>query len=319
MATDLAGIGSRISGGSVSQDSKDAGPSDRSDHNEARPYRSGGKVEEAFSDFVPTPKERMPRRRRAAILAVTAAVLALDFAMHSRAEAYFVLICVPAGLEFLFQWRLQYGHYRRLRAARCTPVREVLGGNVGIRGRVVASDRGLFVAPRSGERVVWARVRVSVDFRGDGTEIVNETAARDFLIDDGSGEMAYVDARNARIVSENLRMGTTEELSPGLRAFVCERARDFQKYDGWPAYISEVVIGVGDEVIAVGPSRRAVCDKEGDASASTSRLVLGSAAGELVVGAWPQTHPLHWHEFALGLSLLMFGVGGSAVFWWFAR
>ena len=91
---------------------------------------------------------------------------------------------------------------RRLVRASCTPIGNTNDGPAAVRGRIVPSEAGLFMSPASGRSVVGARLEV-FQTGSEGTTLLKSlTAARDFLIDDGSGELARVVTKGAWVAVE---------------------------------------------------------------------------------------------------------------------
>ncbi len=287
------------------------------DEGPGTPYRAATAPADDFRDFAASPKERPSARAVAVIVAVTLGVLWLDLErVPWRVEACLSLIGLPIGLFILDRARSRRATSRRLLGASCTSTREASGGGVAIRGRVLASELGPLVSPPSGRAVVWTRVDVLRDGAEGLGRIASETAARDFQIDDGSGELAYVVAHGARFLPDNLKTRRITELEPRLRAFL--EARGLESAHA----VDEHVFEPGDEIIAVGPSRRvSVAAKEGEA-ATASRLVLaagGRSAGELLVAAWPPSANAT-PAFVLALGAMGIALGVAPIVlstWWY--
>jgi hypothetical protein len=276
------------------------------------PYRVT--TADEFRDFAPTPGDRLSRRAIAVIVAVTAAALGLALAFADNpVQACLLLPILPIGVFRLNQRSSAYSMSRRLRGSSCTPIHDAQGGVVAIRGRVLPSDMGLFVAPADGQEAVWARVVVSDFMMEFSDRILSETASRDFLIDDGSGEHAYIVARRARVLLNGTSARGIENFSPSLRALLEARGA---KQIGSATTVTEFVLKPGDEVIAIGPSERAPVAGERGTSAPTSQLILGRGnrrGSELLLATWPPSSATFAHALLDVLGGLMLVVAGAAL------
>jgi hypothetical protein len=252
---------------------------------------NGGTVTDPFSQFSETPSG-WSRRAIAAVIMVTAIVAALNI----WSVTWFVAACLatatlPVGLLLLAEARLRWTISRRLGRASYTPIRNTHAGPTAIRGRIVPSEAGLFISPPSGRSVVWARLEVLQD-DGEGTTAIKSlTAARDFLIDDGSGELARVVAERAWVTVESNSPCRIEEIDPATRSFLEARGLGWRassnKGGGDGRHLRETVLAPGDEVVAVGPALREPVTAE---SAAAPQLVLKGRIGrvaELLVATWP--------------------------------
>ena len=243
--------------------------------------RSGPARQDGGSAFSRTPF-RLSRRAIAAVIVVTAIVAALNvWSVKSHIEALLASATLPVGLLLLLDARLRWTISRRLARASCTPIRNTNDGPAAVRGRIVASDAGLFISPPSGRSVVWARLEV---FQTDveGTSLSKSlTAARDFLIDDGSGEPARVVAKGAWVAVEGSPPHRIDDIDPATRALFEARGAG----DG--RYLEETLLAPGDEVVVVGPARRAPIAAE---SSTAPTLVFEGRVrrvDELLVSRWP--------------------------------
>jgi hypothetical protein len=211
-------------------------------------------------------------------------------------------VLFPFGLVALnFAWTRSRA-WRCLRRAATRPIaiRDARGGRIGIRGRIVAGPSGLLAAPSGGGGAVW----VQIEFVSDGVEgptrLLALTAVRDFLVEDLSGERAYVVAHGASVdVLENhdvprdapfvralldLRSGSNGIFArPGRgRLALCD--------------VREAVLKPGQEVVVFGPSRREGVSSPSGVS-SVSQLVMGredGGGGTVFIGIPPIVWGISW-------------------------
>jgi hypothetical protein len=268
--------------------------------------------------FAPAPWP-VSRRSLLAIVIVTTAALwvALAWVSGPPIEKCLLTLCLPSGLLCLDLAHSNWSTSRRLRGASCVPIRETSGGVVAIRGRVLPSELGLLISPASGRSAVWARLKVKGDDPeggAAGVTIKTFIAARDFLIDDGSGELAYVVANQARFEPHLFHTRWATPADPEMRAVLEARGIDrLVGIDGRRRDVGEDILEPGDEVIAIGPSRRERPSEHDRHAASVPRLILegrGRGARSLLVAAWPPStsDPTLWFPVVVGVMLVALGV-----------
>ncbi len=174
-------------------------------------------------------------------------------------------------------------------------------------GRVLTDRGGLLTVPYNGQSAVWARVAVEVPTGDDGREILDATSARDFLLDDGSGEVARV-TQSTRLVFVGSREdamrrdhGHQFPTSPML-AFLASRGHDLSFQD--PIKVEEVVFLPGDRVTVVGPARRPATS--GDEGAP---LIIGpGASGDDEVVVFGESATPSYRLFYAGVAVLVLAV-----------
>jgi hypothetical protein len=286
---------------------------------------NSGTVTDPFSQFSETPSGTS-RRAIAAVITVTAIVAALNlWSVTWSVAAYLATATLPVGLLLLADARLRWTISRRLGRASYTPIRSTNGGPAAVRGHIVPSEAGLFISPLSGRSAVWARLEVFQDDVEGTTAIKSLTAARDFLIDDGSGELALVVAERAWVTVESnpphRPPHRIEEIDPATRAFLEARGlrgrASSNKGGGDGRHLTETVLAPGDEVVAVGPALRAPIAA---GSAAATQLVLKGRIGrvdELLVASWPPS-AIRRPTFVipLGAAMVVTGCAPLIVAWW---
>jgi hypothetical protein len=277
----------------------------------------------ALEGFARAPGDGPSRRTIAVIAAVTLVVLGLDLALLTdKATACLELMSLPLGLLMLNYVWPRWRALRRLRSAALlpTPIPRARGGRVGIRGRVLPSTQGLIAAPSDGRGVVWARIEVSSEGVEGPTTKLTLTASRDFWIDDGTGERAYIVARDIKVeVLERRRIarnvGAVDAL---LRRHLSEPppqpiARTFWRSRQPLSDVDESVLSPGDEVVVFGPSRRELRAPEPGGGPSLQLVVAAGkvSTDELLVGqpSMACAGSSHWILFTLfSLVTVLIGV-----------
>jgi hypothetical protein len=177
------------------------------------------------------------------------------------------------------------------------------------------SERGTFVAPASGAPAVWARI-VANSVVGDSSSLVlDETASRDFLVEDDSGEAALVQPRNAvasfgygaeppsAIVG--LHQVPFDEFSTRLVDYLRSRGRCQKPRDDNFLVVDEIVIEPWDTLVVVGDAYRA------PGPDGKPRLVLAAGDGQgralLLTRRSPKERRVS-PVFAVGAVLAGFGL-----------
>jgi hypothetical protein len=251
---------------------------------------NSGTVTDPFSQFSETPSGTS-RRVIAAVVIVTAVVAGLNiWSVTWSVAACLATATLPVGLLLLADARLRWTVSRRLGRASYTPIRSTHGGPAAVRGHIVASEAGLLISPLSGRSAVWARLELFQDDVEGTTAIKSLTAARDFLIDDGSGELARVVAGRAWVTVESNPPHRMEEIDPATRAFLEARGLRWRassnKGGGDERHLTETLLAPGDEVVAIGPALR---EPVTEAAAATQLILKGriGRVDELLVATWP--------------------------------
>lgn len=241
-----------------------------------------------------------------AIVSVVLVLLGTVLEVRDK-RPYFVAGILPFGLQIALICGVKLRRLRRLRFAVPTKVKDAQGGVLAVRGRVVASEQGLFVTPVSGQLAVWAHVDARTEGSSDSLwiTVLDVTAARGFAIDDGSGELAYVDIGRAHMIRSSLPLSATAETTPRLRSFF----RVNPPGPGAICSIHEQALRPDDDVIVVGTAHRL----PGDDSTQPARLVLSGGETPLVVSRLPlpSQSSLIW---GLVFSVLLMALGLSPFF-----
>lgn len=145
---------------------------------------------------------------------------------------------------------------QRMKAAPTVRISEASGGGiVEIKGRIVASEAGLVGSTVGGRQAVWFQTTVedvrevitgsSTDVGGTSksTQVVTiwqKTESREFLVDDGSGQLARVKPDHAYVVTKDVQI-TRDDGDP--------------LHLGGNRYVERVLVP-GEEIYALGPSVR---------------------------------------------------------------
>jgi len=172
------------------------------------------------------------------------------------------VIGVIVTLVNLKNWKRR----QRIIATPTSPVAQAPGnGLVEIKGRIAPSEQGLLQTPFSGRHAVWCRITVQ-ELRSSGRNtywhtILTEVDGRVFMVDDGSGQMGRVLPQGANVIldSHNIASsGTFNDAAPHLDAFLQSRGLKSTSWLGFNKSMrySEEVLGPGDNLYALGPSRR---------------------------------------------------------------
>jgi hypothetical protein len=285
------------------------------------PYRGTEPVLDDYGEWSsPTGSFDASARTRRIFWAVTGFILCGDLAVwHSSAwvsvvQVVFVTGFTLAGLHLLHGAFGEWGHQRRLHGTAPRSIRDVKDGVAAIRGRIVVSPSGLLCEPSGARAAVWSQVEVT-DINSEGIDLIARlTASRDFLVDDGSGELAYVSARGARVNTDGLRKRIVSRLHPQmlevLETTIAGRQRGLSFLQWRPAEVDdyhlwEWSLRPGDEVFVVGASRRVAHVQQAGSEATASRLTFASGdywADTLLIAAWPL--PLQRASRVLGGLLL---------------
>lgn len=203
---------------------------------------------------------------------------------------FLVLVGALALASSAADWRRR----QRIIATPTTRIADATGDSVvEIKGRITAGEQGVFTTPFSGQSAVYCRVTVQERRRrGKRTywhTIIEEVEARDFYVDDGSGQEARVDPRTARAVLDKKSIGssgTFQDPPPHLMAFLQSRGVASTTWLGTNKSMQylEEVLSPGDPLFAIGPSHREAGPPvpDGYRMAPSSRLVMsGMGDGDL--------------------------------------
>ncbi len=179
-----------------------------------------------------------------------------------------------------------------------TPIAQAPGGHVvEVKGRIFPSEQGVLVAPFSGRQVVYARIVIQ-EYRSSGRSgrwvtVFNQMQAREFMIDDGTGQYARVRIGGANIVLDRQKVassGTFNDAPPHLAGFLAAHGMSTTSWLGFNKSMryEEEVLCPGDPIYALGPSQRTQGPpvNDGYRMVPTSELMMFAAPGpqgELIV------------------------------------
>jgi len=155
---------------------------------------------------------------------------------------------------------------QRIVAMPTSPIAQAPGnGSVEIKGRIHPSEQGLVQTPFSGRHAVWCRVTVQ-ELRSSGRSsywhtVLTEVDGRPFMVEDGSGQLARVLPHGANVILEKHNVatsGTFNDAAPHLEAFLQSRGLKSTSWIGFNKSMryEEEILGPGDPLFALGPSRR---------------------------------------------------------------
>jgi len=186
---------------------------------------------------------------------------------------------------------------RRILSTPTSRIADARGGLVEIAGRLVVGEQGTISAPFSGRQAVFVRVLVE-EYRqrgksGTWVTVFSESMAREFYVEDGSGERARVDPTGAKFVLDRQKIassGTFRDPPPALAEFLASHGLESTSWLGFNKSMryEEELVAVGDAVYALGPSQREAGPPalDGYRTGATTQLVLnamGTGDGELLV------------------------------------
>jgi hypothetical protein len=214
---------------------------------------------------------------------------------------------------------------RRIMSTPTSRITEAQGGLVEIAGRLVVGDKGTISAPFSGRAAVFVRVLVE-EYRqrgksGTWVTVFSESMAREFYVEDGSGERARIDPTGAKFVLDRQKIassGTFKDPPPALAEFLARHGLESTSWLGFNKSMryEEELVGVGDMVYALGPSRREAGPPalDGYRTGATTQLVLssmGTGDGELLVSnkAEKELVSKMLRVFVVGAVVVALGLG----------
>lgn len=154
----------------------------------------------------------------------------------------------------------------RIMATPTSPIAQAAGnGPVEIKGRIVPGDQGVVQAPFSGRQGVWVKIQVQ-EYRSSGRSgywatLLDEIDHRPFFVDDGSGQMARVEANGANVILDTHTVassGMFSDAQPHIQAFLAQRGLSTTSWIGLNKRMrfSEQVLVPNGPLYALGPSRR---------------------------------------------------------------
>lgn len=172
------------------------------------------------------------------------------------------VIGVIVALVNLKNWKRR----QRIIATPTSPIAQAPGNAlVEIKGRIAPSEQGLLQTPFSGRHAVWCRIIVQ-ELRSSGRNsywhtLLTEVDGRVFMVDDGSGQMGRIMPQGAEVIldAHNIASsGTFNDAAPHLEAFLQMRGLKSTSWLGFNKSMrySEEVLAPGDNLYALGPSRR---------------------------------------------------------------
>jgi hypothetical protein len=177
------------------------------------------------------------------------------------------------------------------------------------------AERGGFLAPASEVEAVWARIVVRAGWGDDASIVLDETASRDFLVDDDSGEIAHVDPRGAIASFANplepdtatigLRRVRFDAFSPRLVDYLRSRGWCRNPGEGDDLVVDEITLEPGDTVVVVGRAGRT------PGADGATRLVLpagGLGARSLLLARRSPKERRSTSVFATGAAIAGFGL-----------
>lgn len=199
-----------------------------------------------------------------------------------------LLIGIVVGLSNLKNLKRRH----RILATPTCPIAQAPGnGAVEVKGRILPSEQGVVQAPFSGRHAVWVRITVQ-ELRSAGRSrywhtVLSEMDGRVFLVDDGSGEVARIHAQGANVMLEKQQVGTSgtfNDASAHLTQFLSARGLSTTGFFGFNKSMryEEEVLAPGDNLYAIGPSRRDAGPpvNDGYRVAPGNQLALFAAPGE---------------------------------------
>ena len=194
-----------------------------------------------------------------------------------------------AGLVFVVAYFSRDAKLKRL--LRATPVCPLAQLTAHDAGRVVGKARAYretLDAPLTGRKCLYYEVIVNQKSGKHWHRILRETQGVEFLVDDGTGK-ALVDPNRAEVVvtiDGNSGSGTFDDADPAQEALL---ARHGHKSTGLmfnkTLRYTEAIIGVGEQVSALGRRAEASSASRGSAAGAAAGAVplAGAANGKVVI------------------------------------
>jgi len=236
----------------------------------------------------------------------------------------FTFIALVIGIISVASSAGDWRRRQRIIATPTTPIAQASGDCVvEIKGKVVAGEQGVFTTPFSGRPAVFCRVTVQEKrSRGKSTywhTVVEEVEARDFYVEDGSGQQARVSPRGANAVLDKqstATSGTFNDAPPNLVEFLQARGHATTGWFGLNKSMQylEEVLAPGDQLYAIGPSHREAGPpaSENYRDSPSSRLVMSSTGStdpdmELLISNKPEEELVSNLGGGMKIGLLMIG------------
>jgi hypothetical protein len=228
-----------------------------------------------------------------------------------------IIVASSAG-----NWRRR----QRIVATPTTPIAQCSGDSVvEIKGKVVASEQGSFKTPFSGRDAVFCRITVQ-ERRSNGKSsywatIIEEIDARDFHVEDGSGQQARISPRGANTVLDKQSVassGMFNDPPPQLVSFLTSRGISSETWVGTNKSMQylEEVLAPGDSLYAIGPSHREAGPPQPDAYRNSpgSLLVMsGMGEGDLELLISNKSEDDLVKNLGTGMTIGFVLIGGSVV------
>jgi hypothetical protein len=238
--------------------------------------------------------------------------------------SFFVLGCGAIGL---YTQRFNRQRRSRILNAPTSAIAQASGtGHVEVKGRIVPSEQGVLMTPFSNQHAVWARVTVQ-EWRQQGRSgsfvtIIQKSDARQFMVDDGSGQLARIVPDMAHTIIDERQVaksGMFNNATPPLEAFLQAHGQKSVNMLGMNKnmrYVEEV-LRPGENVFAIGASRREPGPpvSDGYRMVPSSQLVMfhgGPPADELILSNKPEekiVSKLLFPSIGFGIMLALGALG----------
>ncbi|MCL2778880.1 MAG: E3 ubiquitin ligase family protein [Polyangiaceae bacterium] len=229
---------------------------------------------------------------------------------------FFIFVGVIILAASLTNWRRR----KRVLATLNSPIATAPGtGSVEIKGRIAPSDQGLLNAPFSDRQCVWYIAEV-YENRGTKDEvswvsILRESNRCAFLVDDGSGQLARILPKGANVIAGSQEVASSNRsnaAAPRIETFLVSRGLSNKKRE--TLSYREAVLVPGEELYAIGPSRRDAGPPivSGYRDAPSSELVLfanGKADGELILTTKSKRELVSFLGASVVVGSVLTGVG----------
>jgi hypothetical protein len=240
---------------------------------------------------------------------------------------FIVLSALVVGLVVVAVNANDWRRRQWITATPTTPIAQCTGDCVvEIKGKVVAAEQGSFKTPFSGRDAVFCRVTIE-ERRSNGSKsywhtIVEETESREFHVEDGSGQQARIDPRDASTILDKESVassGMFDDPPPQLVAFLDARGVSPETWIGTNRsmrYVEEI-LAPGDLLYAIGPCHREAGPPEPGAyrNGPGSRLVMSGMGGvgalELLISNKSEEDLVK--NLGSGMAIGFVLIGGSVV------
>jgi hypothetical protein len=202
-----------------------------------------------------------------------------------------VIAALVVGLFIIAVSANNWRRRQRILSTPTTPIAECTGDSVvEIKGKVVASEQGSFKTPFSGRDAVFCRVTVQERRRNGNRSfwhtVVEEMETREFYVDDGSGQQARIDPRDANTLLDKESIassGMFKDPPPQLVAFLDAHGVKSETWSGTNDSLQylEEVIAPGDALYAIGPCHREAGPPQQEGGPGSLLVMSGMPAGDL--------------------------------------